>query len=190
MLRLFVLATMQVIFFQASAATESTSSFNIAQFVRETINRSSFNSKNFGVALGFSDFSATSGASNSLGVGIRYAQLPLSSVGYVLGATLESIDSHLYTLTFDPSISFGINGMGYLLGGFSYSLPLVETIANSESSGDFGYHAGAGLQVTPRWNIEALYRQLNFQNERSTNPKDPDYLRYSGLLLRATYALN
>ncbi len=224
MLRLFVLALSYLSFFSVNAATDSTTAFNVAQFVRESKMRSSFNPRSVSVSLIHSPTTQTEFAAageqghyisnSSFGFGVRQAYNPAYTLGYNWGATFETIaqfreinvngsevqpsrgDSRLWFATLDPSVTYGINGSGYILAGLNYALPLTKNILGTELSGSFGYQVGGGLHMGSRWNVEALYRQINFGADRSADlgagltAQSLDRFRYSGLLLRASYALN
>jgi hypothetical protein len=222
MLRPFVLALMTLNFSLAFSATDSQSSFNVAQFVRETKAKSSFSERTLSVALIHSPTSQTEFAasgeqghyvSNSaFGVGVRQTYSPARTLGYTWGMAIETLgnfreinvngiahtstagDNRLYFLDVDPSVSYRLNGSGYVLAGINYALPLVKNILGTELSGNFGYQAGGGLHVSSKWNVEAVYREINFRGERGIESglpaKELSSLSYNGLLLRASYVLN
>ncbi len=194
MLRLFVLIFIQGFFIFAIASTDNTSSFNVAQFVRESKIGSGFSPRALSISLVHSptthaefDTAGESGhyvSNSSFGIGARQSFTPTHSLGYSWGTTLESLnnfreisvngnsftnsagDTHLYFLNVDPSVSYGIGGTGYILAGFNYAFPLTKNILGTELSGSFGYQAGGGLHVSSKWNIEAIYRDIGFRGER------------------------
>ncbi|OQW46078.1 MAG: hypothetical protein A4S09_16725 [Proteobacteria bacterium SG_bin7] len=200
MLRLFVLTFIQSIFIFSQAAADDTSSFNIAQFVRELKIRSGFGSGSWAIGLLLSpntdtDFDA---AGTAFGLGITQSFYRPHAFGYKWGANLESLkaaqDSNLNFLNIDPSVSYAPNSSGYFLVGLNYSFPLTKTVLETELAGSLGYQAGGGVYIGPKWNIEAIYRDIGFRGERLAGPrlptKDLDRLSSSGLLVRASYVLN
>lgn len=200
MLRLFVLTFIQSIFIFTLAAADTTNSFNVAQFVRESKIRSGFNPRNLSISVVHSP-------SSSSGISVRQTSSVPFSLGYNWGVTLESLsnfreilgtsaasstdDTNLYFLNIDPSVSYGIHRTGYILAGLNYAFPLAKNKLGTDLSGSFGYQAGAGVDLSARWNIEAIYRDIGFRGERLATSalaaRDLDRLSYAGLLLRASY---
>lgn len=95
-------------------------------------------------------------------------------------------------ITADPSLTFGITQNVYLLGGVNLAYPITKNILSTDLGPNWGYQVGAGVKIFD-WNVEGIYRQINFTASRSANSdlsvssKSLNSFDHSGVMLRATY---
>ena len=119
----------------------------------------------------------------------NYQSITINDVTY---KSSNMSNQNLVFMAAEPNLTYGVTDTVYLLGGVNLAYPITKNILSTDLEPNWGYQMGAGIKLSA-WNLEGVYRQINFSASRSANSemavssRSLNSFDHSGVMLRATY---
>lgn len=132
----------------------------------------------------------------ALGLGFKLSDVSSDSIGWSAGLSYEwprgisptmgaGSEPNLSMLLFESNGTLGMPQNFFLEAGLNYSVPITSGLGSGiELNNGFGVQLGGGYVPAPNFNIELLYRTVNFEGK--SGGTQFDYARLWGFLLRLT----